>query len=96
MYMYIAAVVSFQSSTLTSAVNWPTIDQYGLRLRGDNIVNIIYCLSLIRSISFRALLCLKYSPSVSSESDVISFVNIAKQVLLESLYGSYLVMHSKE
>ena len=38
---YIAAVVSFQSSTLTSAVNWPTIDQYGLGLRRDNIVNII-------------------------------------------------------
>ena len=39
---YIAAVVSFPSSTLTSAVNWPTIDQYGLGLRRDNIVNIIW------------------------------------------------------
>ena len=96
MHTYIAVVVSFQSSTLTSAVNWPTIDQCGLGLRCDKIVNIICCSSLIRSISFRALLCLKYSPSVSSESDVIIFVNIAKQVLLESLYGSYLVMHSKE
>ena len=39
---YIAAVVSFPSSTLTSAVNWPKIDQYGLGLCRDNIVNIIW------------------------------------------------------
>ena len=69
--MYVAAK-EFHSSPLPKLplVTDVTISQFSFGPSGDNIVNIICSLSLICSITFRALLSLssKYSLAVSSES----------------------------
>ena len=73
--MCTAAKFNFRHPPILRLSTDVSIVQYGSGLSSDNIVNIIFSLLLIRSITFRTLLCLspKYSPSVSSESYVCKY-----------------------